>query len=65
MQALLLTEARKYNVLPLDSSFVERGDPSKRPNSIRSETDFTYYPGMIRIPEANSPTLKQVIPHRG
>ena len=31
LQARFLVEARKYNVLPLDSSFVERGDPSKRP----------------------------------
>jgi arylsulfatase A-like enzyme len=58
LQALFLTEARKYNVLPLDSSFVERGDPTKRPNPIRDVTDFTYYPGMIRIPENNSPNIK-------
>jgi arylsulfatase len=58
LQSLFLSEARKYNVLPLDSSFVERGDPTKRPNPIRGLTDFTYYPGMIRIPEANSPDIK-------
>ena len=29
-----------------------------RPNLIRGQTDFTYYPGMIRIPEANSPDVK-------
>jgi arylsulfatase A-like enzyme len=58
LQALFLSEARKYNVLPLDSSFTERGDPTKRPNPQRGVTDFTYYPGMIRIPEANSPYVK-------
>ncbi len=58
LQARFLVEARKYNVLPLDSSFVERGDPSKRPNPLRGVTDFSYYPGMIRIPEANSPDVK-------
>jgi arylsulfatase A-like enzyme len=58
LQGLFLSEARKYNVLPLDSSFVERGDPTVRPNPIRGVTDFTYYPGMIRIPENNSPDIK-------
>jgi arylsulfatase A-like enzyme len=58
LQALFLSEARKYNVLPLDSSFTERGDPTKRPNPQRGVKDFTYYPGMIRIPEANSPYVK-------
>jgi len=28
-----------------------------RPNLLRGQTDFTYYPGMIRIPEANSPSV--------
>jgi arylsulfatase A-like enzyme len=58
MQALFLTEARKYNVLPLDSSFAERADPTVRPNPIRGVTDFSYFPGMIRIPEANSANIK-------
>jgi hypothetical protein len=54
LQASFLIEAVKYNVLPLDSSFGERSDPTVRPNPIRGQTQFTYYPGMIRIPEANS-----------
>ena len=57
LQSHFLIEAVKYNVLPLNSSFVSRGDPTKRPNLIRGQTDFTYYPGMIRIPEANSPDV--------
>jgi arylsulfatase A-like enzyme len=54
LQARFLMEAVKFNVLPLDSSFADRMDPSIRPNLIRGQTEFTYYPGMIRIPEANS-----------
>jgi arylsulfatase A-like enzyme len=56
-QSRFLIEAVKYNVLPLDSSFAERADPNKRPNLIQGQADFTYYPGMIRIPEANSPDV--------
>lgn len=52
LQTRFLIEAVKYNVLPLDSSFADRMDPSTRPNLLRGQTDFTYYPGMIRIPEA-------------
>ena len=57
MQSRFLIEAVKHNVLPLDSSFADRMDPSIRPNLLRGQTDFTYYPGMIRIPEANSPDV--------
>jgi arylsulfatase len=44
-------EAKKYNVLPLDDRFAERGDPRLRPSLIEGRTDFTYYPGAVRIPE--------------
>src|SRR5215467_187802 len=54
LQARFLIEAVKFNVLPIDSSFADRMDPATRPNLIRGQTEFTYYPGMIRIPEANS-----------
>jgi arylsulfatase A-like enzyme len=54
LQARFLMEAVKYDVLPLDSSFADRMDPAIRPNLIRGQTEFTYYPGMIRIPEANA-----------
>ena len=57
LQSRFLIEAVKYNVLPLDSSFADRMDPSTRPNLLRGQTDFTYYPGMIRIPEGNSPDV--------
>ena len=58
LQALFLTEAAKYNVLPIDSSFADRADPSLRPGFNTGRTEFTYYPGMIRIPEANAPDIK-------
>ena len=58
LQDLFLIEAAKYNVLPIDSSFAERANPSLRPGFNTGRTDFTYYPGMIRIPEANAPDIK-------
>lgn len=54
LQARFLMEAVKYNVLPIDSSFADRMDPEIRPNLLRGKTEFAYYPGMIRIPEANA-----------
>lgn len=57
MQSRFLIEAVKYNVLPIDSSFADRMDPETRPNFLRGKSDFTYFPGMFRIPEANSPDV--------
>jgi arylsulfatase A-like enzyme len=57
LQTRFLMEAVKYNVLPIDSSFADRMDPGLRPNFLRGKTEFTYYPGMFRIPEANSPDV--------
>jgi arylsulfatase A-like enzyme len=51
-------EARKYNVYPLDASFTSRVDPAIRPSLTRGRTEFTYYPGMIRIPEGSAPNFK-------
>jgi len=50
-------EAKKYNVLPLDDRFAERGDPSLRPSLIADRTDFTYYPA-TRIPEPSAANTK-------
>jgi arylsulfatase A-like enzyme len=58
LQALFLIEATKHNVLPIDSSFADRANPSLRPGFNTGRTRFTYYPGMIRIPEANAPDIK-------
>jgi arylsulfatase A-like enzyme len=51
-------EAKKYNVYPLDSSFASRGDPAIRPSLTRGRGEFTYYPGMVRIPEGSAPNFK-------
>ena len=51
-------EARKYNVYPLDSSMAPRVDPAIRPSLTRGRSEFTYYPGMIRIPEGSAPNFK-------
>jgi hypothetical protein len=51
-------EAKKYNVYPLDSSFAKRADPAIRPSLTRGRTEFTYYPGMVRIPEGSAPDFK-------
>jgi len=51
-------EAKKYNVYPLDSSFASRADPAIRPSLTRGRTEFTYYPGAIRIPEGSAPDFK-------
>jgi arylsulfatase len=51
-------EAKKYDVLPLDDRFAERGDPRLRPSLIAGRTDFTYYPGATRIPEPSAADTK-------
>jgi hypothetical protein len=51
-------EAKKYDVLPLDDRFAERGDPSLRPSLIAGRTDFTYYSGATRIPEPSAANTK-------
>jgi arylsulfatase len=51
-------EAKKYDVLPLDDRFAERGDPRLRPSLIEGRTDFTYYPGATRIPEPSAVNTK-------
>jgi hypothetical protein len=58
LKALFLIEAAKHNVLPIDSSFADRANPALRPSFNTGRTEFTYYPGMIRIPEANAPDIK-------
>jgi arylsulfatase len=58
LQAAFDLEAKKYNVYPLDSSFATRIDPAIRPSLTRGRNEFTYYPGMIRIPEGSAPNFK-------
>ncbi|MDP1723374.1 MAG: arylsulfatase [Alphaproteobacteria bacterium] len=58
LQDIFDREAKKYNVYPLDASFVARTDVSIRPSLTRGRSTFTFYPGMIRIPEGTAPDLK-------
>jgi arylsulfatase A-like enzyme len=58
LKAQFLIEAVKHNVLPIDSSFADRANPALRPSFNVGRTEFIYYPGMIRIPEANAPDIK-------
>jgi arylsulfatase A-like enzyme len=61
MKALFLTEAAKYNVLPLDDRGAERfsaklaGRPLGPSEGI---SKFTYYAGMTRLPEGSAPDIK-------
>ncbi|MFV0260798.1 MAG: arylsulfatase [Acidimicrobiales bacterium] len=60
MQDLFMAEAARYNVLPLDDRFAERGDASLRPSLVRGHQTFTYLAGTVRIPESSSPPIKNV-----
>jgi arylsulfatase len=58
LQNLFWKEAEKYNVLPIDNSRIERLDVSLRPSLTRGREQFTYFPGLVRIPEGAAPDLK-------
>ena len=58
LQAVFDVEAKKYNVYPLDSSFAERADPAIRTSLTGGPNVFTYYPGVVRIPEGSTPDVK-------
>jgi hypothetical protein len=58
LQLVFDVEAKKYNVYPLDDRIVERQQPGMRPSLIEGRTDFTYYPGTIRLPEAVAAPIK-------
>ena len=61
LKAAFLDEAKKHNVLPLDDRGGERfsaqlaGRPLGPAEGIKT---FTYYPGMIRLPEGSAPDIK-------
>jgi arylsulfatase len=58
MQLLFYGEARKYDVLPIDSSKVPRLDVRLRPSLTLGRKSFTYFDGMTRIPEGTAPDFK-------
>jgi arylsulfatase len=58
LQELFWKEAEKYNVLPIDNSKVERLDVRNRPSLTVGRNEFTYFPGLVRIPEGAVPDTK-------
>ena len=56
LQALFMDEARKYQVFPLDNSFLERV-AAPRPSAIAGRTEFTYSGEVSGVPEGNAPDL--------
>ena len=58
LQKLFLSEARKYNVLPLDDRVSERFDVQDRPSPASGRTTVTYYSSGVSIPEGSAPNLK-------
>ncbi|MBR8840743.1 MAG: arylsulfatase [Stigonema ocellatum SAG 48.90 = DSM 106950] len=58
LQKLFFSEARQYQVLPLDARVSERFDVNSRPSPAAGRTTFTYYPGVAPIPEGSAPSLK-------
>lgn len=58
LQTIFYIEAIKNNVLPLDNSKVERLDVTNRPSLTAGRSRFTYFEGMVRIPEGSAPDVK-------
>ena len=58
LQEIFWKEAEKYNALPIDNSKVERLDVSNRPSLTTGRNTFTYFPGLVRIPEGAAPDTK-------
>jgi arylsulfatase A-like enzyme len=56
MQAMFLTEAAKYQVLPLDNSVLTRA-VTPRPSAVAGKTVFTYTGANAGIPIGNAPSI--------
>jgi arylsulfatase A-like enzyme len=56
LQKLFLTEAGKYNVLPLDNSVITRM-LTARPSAVAGQTVFTYTGENAGIPVGNAPSI--------
>ena len=56
MQAVFLTEAEKYNVLPLDNTAFSRL-LTARPSAVAGKTEFTYTGNNSGIPIGNAPEV--------
>src|SRR4030095_1310497 len=56
LQALFMDEARKYEVLPLDNSWLER-TVAPRPSAIAGRTEFSYSGEVSGVPDGNAPSI--------
>ena len=57
LQAIFDTEAKKFNVFPLDDRFAARAANPNRPSVTRGRTKFEYAAGSTRIPEGSAPPV--------
>src|SRR5262249_31099084 len=55
LQDLFMSDAARYNVLPLDDRFAERLDVTLRPSFFAGRGTVTFFPGMVRLPEGSAP----------
>ena len=62
MKELFLTEAKKYQVLPLDASVATRL-VQPRPNITAGRNEFVYTRPMTGIPQGDSPLLLNYFLH--
>ena len=58
MRDLWWAEAARNNVLPIDWRAGERLVGITRPNSVSNQKHFVYYPGMLALPEAIAPDIR-------
>ena len=58
LQEMFWVEAAMHNALPIENSRIDRFDVSNRPSLTRGRKSFTYFPGMVRIPEGAAPDMK-------
>ena len=56
MQALFDSEAKKYNVLPLDNTTLARWN-TPRPSLTAGQTVFTYSGGLTGVPASAAPSI--------
>jgi len=56
LQGLFMDEARKYEVLPLDNSILER-ILAPRPSAVAGRTEFTYDREVSGLPSGNAPDV--------
>ncbi|HEY5894900.1 MAG TPA: arylsulfatase [Chthoniobacterales bacterium] len=56
LQGLFMDEARKYQVLPLDNSILER-ILTPRPSAVAGRTEFTYSGEISGLPDGSAPNL--------